>query len=127
MRGSVMPHDPKPISLSDSELSAVMAAAAPLHPYDRSAFLASLAARLRHEPEVGPGTVNRVIRELLATKQYRRQDALAVGGAAPGAPTRIGSPLLVGPGIEKRAGGLPWALSYCRALQRRSGSRVDSS
>jgi hypothetical protein len=46
-----------------------MQAATLLHVLDRSAFLASMAARLRHDPEVGPGTVNRVIRELLATKQ----------------------------------------------------------
>jgi hypothetical protein len=59
------------ISLSDSELSAVMTAAEPLHPMDRSAFLSSVAHRLRLEPEIGPGTMNRVIRELLATKDYR--------------------------------------------------------
>jgi hypothetical protein len=41
-----------------------------------------MAASLRHEPEIGPGTINRVIRELLATKQYRRTDSLAVGGQA---------------------------------------------
>jgi hypothetical protein len=67
-----------PISLSDAELSAIMAAATLLHPIDRSAFLSSVAHRLRAEPEVGPGTVNHVVRELLATKQYRYEDALAV-------------------------------------------------
>src|SRR6516162_10472877 len=74
-----MPHELRPISLSDSELSAVMAAAAPLQVLDRTAFLSSIAHRLRQEPEMGPGTVNRVIRELLATKQYRLETALAVG------------------------------------------------
>jgi hypothetical protein len=60
-----------------------MVAAAPLHPIDRSAFLAIMAARLRLEPEIGPGTISRITRELLATKQYRRQDSLAVGKPAP--------------------------------------------
>jgi hypothetical protein len=46
----------KPISLSDTELDAVMAAAVPLHP-----------------------PVNRIVRELLATKNYRFETALAVG------------------------------------------------
>jgi hypothetical protein len=77
-----MPHELRPISLSDSELSAVMAAAAPLQVLDRTAFLSSIAHRLRQEPEMGPGTVNRVIRELLATKQYRLETALAVGGVS---------------------------------------------
>jgi hypothetical protein len=72
-----MPHEP--ISLSDAELSAIMAAATPLHPIDRSAFLSSVAHRLRHEPEMGPGTTNRIIRELLASKNYRLETALAVG------------------------------------------------
>jgi hypothetical protein len=53
-----------------------------LHPLDRSAFLEGIAARLRREPELGPGTVNRVIRELLATKDYRLAEAMAIGGAA---------------------------------------------
>jgi hypothetical protein len=72
-------HEPSPISLSDTELDAVMQAAAPLHPLDRPAFLSSITRGLRYEPEVGPGTINRVIRELLATKQYRLETALAVG------------------------------------------------
>jgi hypothetical protein len=68
-----------PISLADSELDAVMQAAAPLHPIDRGAFLSSVAQRLRLEPVLGPGTMNRVIRELLASKNYRLADAMAVG------------------------------------------------
>jgi hypothetical protein len=47
---------------------AVMSAAAPLHLIDRSAFLA---ARLQLQPEIGPGTVDRVIRESLTTRQYQ--------------------------------------------------------
>jgi hypothetical protein len=69
----------EPLSLSDSELDAVMQAAAPLHPFDRSAFLSSVARRLKAEPVTGPGTVNRVIREALATKQFQLADAMAVG------------------------------------------------
>jgi hypothetical protein len=76
-------NEPGPVSLSDTELDAVMAAAAPLHPIDRSAFLASVAARLRHEPEVGRGTVNRIVRELLrtgSTDSKRRLRSAALWG-----------------------------------------------
>jgi hypothetical protein len=60
-----------------------MQAAAPLHVLDRSAFLLNVAARLRRESIVGPGTVNHIIRELLASKNYRYDGALAVGAGAP--------------------------------------------
>jgi hypothetical protein len=74
----VPPINPKPLSLSD-ELHAVMLAAAPLHQMDRSAFLVAVAERLGFESTVGPGTVNRIIRELLATRVYRLAEELAVG------------------------------------------------
>ena len=56
-----------------------MRAAAPLHQIDRSAFLVAVAERLGFESTVGPGTVNRIIRELLATRVYRLAEGVAVG------------------------------------------------
>jgi hypothetical protein len=48
------------ISLSDDELMAVMDAAAPLQPHQRSAFLADVAAeRAKHEV-IGVGVIGRV-------------------------------------------------------------------
>ena len=73
------PINPKPLSLSDAERDAVMRAAAPLHQMNRSAFLVAVAERLGCESTVGPGTVNRIIRELLATRVYRLAEELAVG------------------------------------------------
>jgi hypothetical protein len=52
-----------PIRLSDSELDAVMAAARPLAPHLRDAFLQHVAGALSTCAEVGPGTVSRVCRE----------------------------------------------------------------
>src|SRR5258705_5925614 len=42
------------MSLSDSELTAVMTAAAPLHPRERDAFLRDVVAELAKYPEIGP-------------------------------------------------------------------------
>ena len=73
------PINPKPLSLSDAELNAVMRTAAPLHQTDRSAFLVAVAERLGFESTVSPGTDNRIICELLATRVYRLAEELAVG------------------------------------------------
>jgi hypothetical protein len=75
----VPPINPKPLSLSDAELDAVMRAAAQLHQMDRSAFLVAVAERLGFESTVGPGTIKRIIRELLKTRVYRLAEELAVG------------------------------------------------
>jgi hypothetical protein len=57
---------PCPIAVSDAQLSAILTAAAPLQPFERSAFLAALAARLRQEPEPpGDGALHRIIREVV--------------------------------------------------------------
>jgi hypothetical protein len=55
---------PRPISLSDTQMSAVYAACEPLLPADRSAFLAALAHALRGEPVLGDGVVFRAIKGL---------------------------------------------------------------
>jgi hypothetical protein len=53
-----------PLSLSDDEYAAVQAAAAPIHPLQRSAFLKALADELGRHPVVGPGLVHRLAAEL---------------------------------------------------------------
>ena len=76
------------MSLSDSELTAVMTAAAPIHPRERDAFLRDVVAELAKYPEIGPGVVGRVVRRDPAPasgsahrpqprKQVRAMDAAA--------------------------------------------------
>jgi hypothetical protein len=55
----------RPIALSDSEMTAVLNAARPIHINDRDKFLEAVAAALG-EGENGPGRVFRVVRELQA-------------------------------------------------------------
>ncbi len=51
---------PKPIAVSDVQLSAILTAAQPLQPVERAAFLNALAHRLRSEPDpIGDGSLNR--------------------------------------------------------------------
>ncbi|TYL85713.1 hypothetical protein [Bradyrhizobium cytisi] len=52
------------ISLTDTELQTVMAAAAPLQPHQRSQFLRDVAAELARHPEIGAGLIGRVVREV---------------------------------------------------------------
>jgi hypothetical protein len=56
-----------PLSLSDDEYNAVQAAAAPIHPMQRDAFLKALAAELERHPVVGPGVVFRTAAALQRT------------------------------------------------------------
>ena len=53
-----------PLSLSDAEFAAVQAAAAPIDPLQRSAFLEALAEELERHPIVGPGVVHRCVAAL---------------------------------------------------------------
>lgn len=53
-----------PLSLSDDEYRAVEAAAAPIHPRQRDAFLKALAEELERHPVVGPGVVHRCAADL---------------------------------------------------------------
>jgi hypothetical protein len=50
-----------PLSLSDAELTAIMAAARPLQPCDRDRFLKDIAAELAALPMLGDGAVHRAI------------------------------------------------------------------
>jgi hypothetical protein len=56
---------PRPIAVSDQQLSAIMNACEPLQPMERSAFLAALAHQLSGYSDVGDGELHRLIRELL--------------------------------------------------------------
>ena len=53
-----------PLRLTNAELEAVMAAAQPLAIEQRAAFLQQVAAGLASSPEIGPGVVHRVIRDV---------------------------------------------------------------
>jgi hypothetical protein len=52
------------VSLSDTDLSAVMDAARPIPPPSRDRFPREVAAELAKHPELGPGLVARIVREL---------------------------------------------------------------
>ena len=54
----------KPLALSDAELAAVMAAARPLAPRLRDAFVRDVASVLAREPMIGDGIVVRVCQEV---------------------------------------------------------------
>jgi hypothetical protein len=70
-----------PLSLSDDEYSAVLAAAAPIHPLQRDDFLRTLAGELERHPVVGPGLVHRWPRTCSAAMSSRL-------GRRPRAPAR---------------------------------------
>jgi hypothetical protein len=54
---------PKPISLSDTELTPIMTAARPIAVERRDAFLQQVASTLQRCGEIGPGAVHRAIAE----------------------------------------------------------------
>jgi hypothetical protein len=56
-----------PLALNDAEYAAVMAAAAPIHPAQRGAFLEALAKELERHPVIGPGVVHRCAADLQKT------------------------------------------------------------
>ena len=55
------------MSLSDIEYDAIQAAAAPIHPQQRDAFLKALAVELERHPVIGPGLVHRCAADLQRT------------------------------------------------------------
>ena len=58
---------PQPISLTDSELDAVMNACRPLAPHERDRFLKAVAQAIVNLPERGPGSVCRAIHATFRT------------------------------------------------------------
>jgi hypothetical protein len=61
---SLLRDETLPLSLNDDEFAAVQAAAAPIHPLQRGAFLKALADELGRHPVVGPGLVHRLAADL---------------------------------------------------------------
>jgi len=59
-----MSTSPTPLALSDSEITSIMAAARPLQPRDRDAFVREVAAVLAVQPQLGDGIVGRICREI---------------------------------------------------------------
>ncbi|MEY9183150.1 hypothetical protein ABIG06_004731 [Bradyrhizobium sp. USDA 326] len=57
-------HNPMPISLSDSEMAAVMDAAAPIDRRARDAFLREVFGELAKHEVIGPGIIGRVVRDI---------------------------------------------------------------
>jgi hypothetical protein len=53
-----------PLALNDAEFAAVQAAAAPIHPLQRDAFLKALAEEIAKHAVVGPGVVHRCAADL---------------------------------------------------------------
>jgi hypothetical protein len=72
-----------PLSLSDDEFAAVQAAAAPILPAQRDAFLKALAAELERHPVVGPGVVFR------AAAALQRQFTVAAHSETAHAPRHL--------------------------------------
>lgn len=57
---------PRPIAITDEQLSQIMRSLEPLQPHERSALLAKLAEHLRARPgEIGDGQLFRLLRELV--------------------------------------------------------------
>jgi hypothetical protein len=65
-----------PLRLSDAELDAVMAAAQPLEPSARNAFLQDVSSALANHTVLGPGIVHRICSEI----QRRHFDAPETDG-----------------------------------------------
>ena len=80
------------VSLSDTDLSAVMDAARPIPPQSRDRFLREVAAELAKHSELGPGLVGRVARDV-DHEQYRsggfRRERRAAGVAGADGGMRI--------------------------------------
>jgi hypothetical protein len=77
-----------PLSVSGAEYDAVQAAAAPIHPQQRDAFLKALAVELERYPVVGPGVVHRCAAELQKSFGVVAHSETLLAPAQEGAPGR---------------------------------------
>jgi hypothetical protein len=68
------------ISLSDSELAAIMEAARPIPPRDRDQFLRDVAVELARYPEIGVGVIHRVTARLQRKHLNGPRDLRGIGG-----------------------------------------------
>jgi hypothetical protein len=55
---------PTPVALTDAQMMAILAAAAPLAARDRNPFLLEVAQLLQTLPEVGDGALHRIIMQV---------------------------------------------------------------
>ena len=106
-----------PLSLSDDEYIAVQAAAAPIHPLQRGAFLKALAEELERHPVVGPGVVHRCAADLQRRFGVEAQRSRPSRDTSSGRARRAVSRA---PGLEfsARDGASPAALRVLCALMR---------
>jgi hypothetical protein len=103
-----------PLSLNDDEYNAVQAAAAPIHPLQRDAFLKALAVELGRHPVVGPGLVHRVAAELQKTFGVVAHSETFARPRAEGAPDGA---LSQARGLQaRRLGVRSWSLWLCAML-----------
>jgi hypothetical protein len=63
--------DLKPLSLTDAQLSTLMAHAEQLHAMDRSRFLEAVAARFAGRDEIGDGEFARTLRTVLHDNHFK--------------------------------------------------------
>lgn len=59
-------HEPAPLALTDSQVTAIMQLARPLEPQQRITFFEMVAASLNGRSEIGDGELHRLCRELQA-------------------------------------------------------------
>ena len=70
----------KPLSLSDEQMDAIMRAAQPLPPGERSSFLEAVATALRDQPAIGDGSVHRTI--VAVQQRFLRPPFMSAAGGA---------------------------------------------
>jgi hypothetical protein len=68
------------LALSDDQLAAVMEAARPLQPHQRSEFLQAVAVELARYPEIGVGIIHRVTSKIQRAHLSGPRDLRGVGG-----------------------------------------------
>jgi hypothetical protein len=79
----------RPLALTDEELTAVIYAASPLEPGERSAFLMDVADALARLPNVGPGLLHRVLAEI-QRKHFSPAVEIALPGTAVVSAAKLG-------------------------------------
>jgi hypothetical protein len=86
------PPRPRPISLSDEQLTSLMAAAQPLAPADRDPFLRAIAARFYGHSQIGDGELGRAIRDL-QRDYFKAPSGIEVVRRAPKQLAKMGRPV----------------------------------
>lgn len=74
----------RPISLTDDEMTAILAASQPLEPDDRVPFLEAVVAAVARLAVRGPGSTFRIIRETQRAHFHPPLEAAGSGAGSPG-------------------------------------------